>query len=93
MKEVKKRILYLSIVIAILLTFLVTPNYKEFGAPFLWVTYNGFKDLESSLFLLKPDIIVKSHYNIIIFMLNVFLIYWLIFYCNKVINKNSNDGE
>ena len=84
MKEVKKRILYLSIVIAILLTFLVTPNNKEFGAPFLWVTYYGDNALESSLFILKPSNIVISHFNIIILMVNVFLIYLLLFYCTKI---------
>lgn len=84
MKEIKKGILNISIIIAMLLTFLVTPNYKEFGAPFLWVTYYGDKELESSLFLLRPNNIAISHFNIIIFMVNVFVIYCLLFYCNKI---------
>ena len=85
MKQAKKRIVNLSIIITILLTFLITPNYKGFGAPFIWVTYYGNEDLESSLFLLKPTNIVTSHFNPILFLVNVYLIYLLLFYCNKII--------
>ena len=89
MKETQKKMvnikmLNLSIFIVILLTFLVTPNYKEFGAPFLWVTYYGDKVLESSLLILKPSNIVISHINMFAFTLNVFIIYLLIFYGIKI---------
>ena len=84
MKKTKKRVLNLSIVISIFLTFLVTPNNKEFGAPFLWVTYYGDKALESSLFILKPSNFVKSHFNMFAFAVNILLIYLLLFYCTKI---------
>ena len=83
-KKTKKRVLNLSIVISIFLTFLVTPNNKEFGAPFLWVTYYGDKALESSLFILKPSNMVISHFNMFAFAVNILIIYLLIFYGIKI---------
>ena len=89
MKETQKKMvnikmLNLSIFIVILLAFLVTPNNKEFGAPFQWVTYYGDKVLESSLLILNPSNIVISHFNMFAFTLNVFIIYLLIFYGIKI---------
>ena len=91
-KDVKKKmvnikILNLSILIVILLTFLITPDYKKFGAPFLWVTYYGDKGLESSLTLLKLSNIVLSHFNMFAFTVNVLIIYLLLFYCINMMKK------
>ena len=84
-KMVNIKILNLSIFIVILLTFLVTPDYREFGAPSLWVTYHGEKELESSLFILNPSNIVTSHFNMFAFTVNVLIVYLLIFFCIKII--------
>lgn len=87
----KRNIIFLkySLIISLILS-VITYRFSQFGFPFQWITYHGENELYSVFSLLKIENIIKTHFDISVLAVNITIIYFVLFYGNKIL-KNKQE--
>jgi len=80
----KEKLLWISICLTIFSIFLVSYPSNEFGGPMRWVSYKGHEEIQSAWSFFTPAIFTQTHFHMLYFFINVFLIYMLLTYSKKI---------
>ena len=84
MKEEKRKIMKFSLIISLIFTVFSTNDFEKFGAPNKWITYYGENELYSFFTLLKPANLAQTHFNPVLLIINIIIIYYILLYAKMI---------
>lgn len=84
-KKNKELLLWASILISLFSIFLVSYQSNNFGAPIPFVRYIDDNELPTAFSLFNLKNVTQIDFNMLYFFINVALIYFILFYGNKII--------
>lgn len=86
-----RRFLYLSFIVSITIVLIFPSQGKSYGLPFNWVIHHGPNKLTTPFLLFSPKNLSTTEFIPSAFLLNVFIIYFLIIGVYKFLEKiNKN---
>lgn len=88
MMQDNKKIIWISIFIALLSTIFISNKSTTFGAPFQWVTFYGKNDINNFFSLFTSKNFTQTNFNIGILAINILLNYLVLFFVHKKFKLN-----
>lgn len=82
-----KNFFILSIIISISIVLFFPNQGKSFGFPFSWIKYHGPNEITNHLLLFSPKYLMVTDFHPPTWLLNVFIIYFIIIGIYKILLK------